>query len=127
MSRPGLPGPTRLVRPDQLIPPHEVRDPKKHRALTEGMLANGWQGRPVVALDTGNGVIALTGSHRLAAAADAGVECVPVYLLDTEIMEVAFAATETDLDDLSRTDQADMAEFLREAGEDNGHALMEAE
>ena len=54
-------------------PLHEVRDADKVAALAADMAANGWTGRPVLVVD-GEVMQAITGTHRLAAAAVAGIE-----------------------------------------------------
>lgn len=51
----------------RLIPLHEVHDEAKVDGLVESILANGWQGRPLLAVEWGDGRQALTGTHRLAA------------------------------------------------------------
>ena len=60
---------------------HGVHDDAKRDRLASGMGAHGWTGRPILAYDDGNGLHALTGSHREAAAKQAGVE-IPVYVID---------------------------------------------
>ncbi len=65
-----------------IIPLHEPRDAAKLAALTESMVEHGWTGRPILAIDNGNGYIALTGSHRIAAARAAGLDEIPVYAID---------------------------------------------
>jgi len=59
-------------------PPHNVRDTEKLSSLTKSMKDNGWQGRPILTYDVGRGNEALTGSHRIKAANQAGIE-VPIY------------------------------------------------
>lgn len=50
-----------------LIPLHEVHDDAKVDMLVGSILTNGWQGRPLLAIEYGDGLQALTGTHRLAA------------------------------------------------------------
>ncbi|RKH93582.1 ParB/RepB/Spo0J family partition protein [Corallococcus sp. AB038B] len=72
-----------MVRIDSIIPPHEVRDDGKLAALRESMEENGWQGRPLLGVPHPSAVgafLALTGSHRTAAAQEAGLEEVPLYV-----------------------------------------------
>lgn len=69
--------------PRYIQPLHCVRDPEKLRSLVESMKVRGWAGRPILALDAGDSPQALTGSHRIAAAVEAGLEEIPVYLIDT--------------------------------------------
>ena len=64
-------------------PLHEVRDADKLAELVASMEADGWTGTPVVVAGLGNGVVrALTGSHRLQAAQDAGIDEVPVVSIE---------------------------------------------
>lgn len=58
----------------RVLPLHEVRDEAKLEALIASMIVNGWQGRPVLAIDCGDYLQALTGSHRIAAAEAAEIE-----------------------------------------------------
>lgn len=66
----------------KIVPPHEVRDAEKLAALTEDMAAHGWTGRAILAINTGDGYAALTGSHRIAAAMAAGLDEIPAYVID---------------------------------------------
>lgn len=56
-------------------PRHEVTDPGKAGALAADMKTRGWRGAPLVVLR--DYAQALTGVHRLAAAALAGLDTVP--------------------------------------------------
>lgn len=48
---------------------HEAPEADKIAELVESMRTNGWQGAPILT----NGVLALTGTHRIAAAREAGI------------------------------------------------------
>ena len=66
-------------------PPHRANNAEKLALLTASM-EGGWQGRPLVLLEGGaGGWFAWTGSHRIQAARDAGLEEVPAVLLDNEL------------------------------------------
>ena len=69
-------------------PPHRANNAEKLQRLTASMEEGGWQGRPLVVLEVADGFAAWTGSHRLQAARDAGLEEVPAVLLDNELWEV---------------------------------------
>lgn len=72
------------INPQSITPLHGVKDTDKLAALGESM-TEGWQGRPLLAIDLGNNDIqAITGSHRIAAAIDAGLDRIPVYIISTE-------------------------------------------
>jgi hypothetical protein len=71
------------IRLDDIIPPHEVRDDEKLEAIRASMEDDGWKGRPLLVVPhpaADRTFLALTGSHRLAAAALAGREDVPCYV-----------------------------------------------
>lgn len=58
--------------------PHEITDDAKYEALAADMTSRGWAGPPVVVVDDpDDGMIPVTGSHRIPAAQEAGVQ-VPV-------------------------------------------------
>lgn len=80
--------------------PHGVEDPAKVEALAASMAANGWVGAPIV---TWFEDIQITGVHRQAAAAVAGI--------DPETI---------DLEDLFAEDGADYAEFCAEVEAGDG-------
>jgi ParB-like chromosome segregation protein Spo0J len=65
-----------------IIPLHGVHDPEKLKKLTASMEDCGWQDRPILCLDFGDRVQALTGSHRIAAAVAAGIDKIPAYVVD---------------------------------------------
>src|SRR5690348_2748995 len=90
-----------LRNPDRIQPPHEAYDGDKLADLVTSMRANGWQGAPVVTIagrDHGWGEgdpIAVTGSHRIAAAQQAGID-IPVVDLDTLLHEHGTSLAEVD-------------------------------
>lgn len=65
---------------DELLDPEYIRkindvEKSKLAKMINSLERNGYKGRPVVVLDNANeGYIALTGSHRLAAAEAVGIE-----------------------------------------------------
>lgn len=89
---------------------HDVEDPAKLADLTASMRAVGWVGAPVVTIagrDYGWGEgdpIAITGSHRIPAAAEAGIE-VPAVDLDDLLR--AHGTSLTDVDEQTGTDPDD--------------------
>lgn len=72
------------VDPSSLEPVNETI-PEKVQALAKLMKDRGWDGPPLIAV----GDQALTGSHRLAAAQLAGLETVPVIVIDGERFRIA--------------------------------------
>jgi hypothetical protein len=69
-----------IVSAKKVLPPHAPDDPEKLSALVESMKKEGWKGRPVVAMKYRNQIIGITGSHRIQAAADAGIDVPLVYV-----------------------------------------------
>ena len=69
---------------------HMAPEPAKVAELAADMAASGWQGAPILVW----GDVALTGTHRLAAAAEAGIEAHVLDLLDiaADIDRLAVAA-----------------------------------
>jgi hypothetical protein len=68
---------------NKIRPFHEVRDAEKLAALAASMEERGWNGRPIVVIDCGDYYQAITGSHRLAAANEAGLDEIPVAICET--------------------------------------------
>lgn len=71
-----------ITYPSFVQPPHSERNAKKTAAITRSIKQNGWQGRPLLVVKTGERFAALTGSHRLASAKKAGLEEVPCYVIN---------------------------------------------
>ncbi|TDC63865.1 hypothetical protein E1258_09465 [Micromonospora sp. KC207] len=63
--------------------PHAPEDDAKLGLLIEAMQANGWQGAPVVVIDREDAdPLAVTGSHRIAAAREADIDVPTVDLAE---------------------------------------------
>lgn len=60
--------------------PCEPRDAAKLTEISMSMRRDGWLGRPVILADAGDHVIALTGSHRLVAAAATQITICALWL-----------------------------------------------
>ena len=73
---------TDAANPTDIEPLHEVRDAEKLEALTASMERDGWQGRPILVSARDGGFFAYTGSHRIAAARAAGLDQVPVVVIE---------------------------------------------
>lgn len=73
----------RWIEPELIEPPHEVRDRAKLARLIDAMNADErWTHRPLLAIeDPVYGYVALTGSHRIAAAREVWAE-IPVVVVD---------------------------------------------
>lgn len=118
-------GEPEFVRPGAIEPPHEVRDKKKLADLVKKMQANGWQGRPVLTVDLGRGPEALTGSHRIRAAKQAGID-VPTIAIDPEIGNYEDDNGKT-IRDAMWWEADEIADYLEKAGEMEAAKLMRAE
>ena len=100
------------THPVSVMPPHEVRDQNKYEALVISMTSHGWRGRPLLAIGYGDGTYqALTGSHRIQAAIDTGLESIPVQLVLTP--EVVWDL----IDEHGAFDQDELLDALEEAGD----------
>ena len=82
---------TTTFDPCMIYPPHEARDMTLLANLTAAMRDNGWSGRPLLAwrASSDSEVRGLTGSHRTAAARDAGLDDVPVLLIECDDEDLA--------------------------------------
>lgn len=112
---------TRLA---SITPRHEVRDVAHRDAIAASMSEDGWIGRPLVVVDSGDGYLALTGSHRLAAARLAGLDEVPV------LVAVLPDGAEVRGEDIRvrgcrLTDQEELLEMLRESDPDAAAVMAE--
>ena len=68
--------------PADIEPLHEVRDAGKLEALVASMERDGWQGRALLVSAREGRFFAYTGSHRIAAARAAGLDQVPVVVIE---------------------------------------------
>jgi len=91
---------SRLAFVDTLIPPHEVDSLAKLNNLTSRILELGWIGPPLIVSENQ----ALTGTHRIAAAKQAGLRLIPVVelraLCDNGQLDVPPNPTRKQLKDL---------------------------
>jgi len=119
---------------DDIRPLHEVRNKTKLKALTEKIAEHGWQGGPILVEEVlDRGYRAWTGTHRLAAAKAAGLDTVPVVLVDVEkvweelrMRELDFGKIKDGLVDATYDDE-DRYKLLEAAGDDRAAALMHNE
>ncbi|HTS70655.1 MAG TPA: ParB/RepB/Spo0J family partition protein, partial [Terriglobia bacterium] len=66
---------------DLIRPLHPVRQEWLFDELVADMTENGWQGRPLIVIERESDYLAWTGSHRVAAAADAGLTTILCYVI----------------------------------------------
>jgi hypothetical protein len=117
--------PNDVVNPNGIEPPHSVRDVEKKEKLIQDMEQNGWVGRPILVFDVGRGNEALTGSHRIAAAKQVGIE-VPIYKIDESIGDYADKNGNT-IFDAAYFEPEDIVKFLKEFGDKDAVKLMQQE
>jgi len=104
---------------------HAPRDQQKLNKLTADMKKNGWTGRPLLAYEDGNGIHAITGSHRLTAAKNTNTP-VPYILVDdaTLVHENEHGQS---ISDFIGNDDFYLGEFLKNAGDKRAAYLMSLE
>jgi uncharacterized protein len=115
----------REVAASRIEPVNSV-DPDKVESLAESMRRNGWSGRPVLAYEGANGTTAATGSHRIAAAHEAGID-VPVMNIGDDVLYYTDEDGNTLADLIGTGDDRPLEKFLREAGDDRAADLIQAE
>lgn len=72
---------------NNIAAPHDVTDESKTNTIAESLERDGWLGRSVLVIDMGGTYRALTGSHRIAAAARVGVD-VPCLVINADDLAV---------------------------------------
>ena len=101
------------VDPYDVDPVNDITDEAKIKYLVEEFEKNGYRGRPVVALGSeSEQSIALTGSHRILAAREAGIEIPVVYIAYDENNPLIQDLTDAQGDD----ERAQVAAELYEEG-----------
>lgn len=111
------------IDPRDLRPLHPAQSRRFTRELAGDMRRDGWQGRPLLVIETGDGDYqAWTGSHRIAAAVLAGLDAVPCYLLpEHSIASEGISATAGHCMDHERL------AIIRRTGDEQAIALMAQE
>lgn len=110
-----------MIRTRSIYPPHSAENEEKVLALYASMQRDGWQGRPLLVVPSGDAYQALTGSHRWKAADEAGIEEVPCVVVDAE----KFYGAGYDINDLWDDDVR--LSILREIGDEDAARLMAEE
>jgi diguanylate cyclase (GGDEF)-like protein len=110
---------------DYPIARHDVRRPEAVDALAKSIAERGWVGRPLLVV-TDDGVrVAWTGTHRLAAAKQAGLSADKIPTI--EVDGAALRAAGYDLDDLTARGKKKRIEALRAIGNEEAAKLLEDE
>jgi len=107
---------------------HEITDQNKVDQISESMSNDGWTGYPILVIDMGNEMQALTGVHRIAAAEQASIEP-NIYYIDGEINSDVPELWEALADAIDDDDRLDALRELNEAGKVDEYAIeiMQAE
>lgn len=112
----------------KIVPPHEVRDRAKLDAISASMTADGWAGRPLLVMEEGDHYVALTGSHRHAAAVEADLDAIPCVLADAEAFYAEYPDAEPGRDrGMPWRDDSDKLAVFRALGDEAAAGLIEAE
>lgn len=107
---------------DLIKPLHEVRSQRLLSDLTKDMKDNGWQGRPLLVIAREHDFLAWTGSHRIAAAIEAGLESIPCHVIEERrLTKLGFDA------DFGHVDDGDRLAILRKMRDEEACQIMWAE
>ena len=119
------------ISPKSIRPLHEVRDEAKFAALVDSMETSGWVGRPLLVVDEGGGdYVALTGSHRLSAALEAGlseVPCVVVQQCERLTVEAVLGGVDVCLDGVRLSEDEERLVAMEALGHELAVSLMHEE
>lgn len=110
------------IDPRSLIPLHDVRSKVSLQRLVDDMAENGWMGRPLLVVESPKGFFAWTGSHRIAAAVEVGLESIPCYVVE----ERRLARFDADAR-WGHVDDSDRLKIVRGLGDDTAIGIMWAE
>jgi phage gp29-like protein len=123
--------PTVSMDPSEIVPRNEVEPDRTYKRLIKSMRRGGWKGDPILAYKDGDEEVeALTGSHRLEAAKDLGMN-VPVKIMirdhahETPEVAKAWEAMKEATRDGDTNDT--IAEHVAKIGDHEATALMNAE
>ncbi len=114
-----MPNPCQHISPFEIEPLHEVRNQSAVAEIVQEMSENGWRGRPLLVIRSTGRFVAWTGSHRIAAARDAGLATVPCYVLD----ESRLAAYDVDAR-WGHVDDTDRLRIIQKVGDPEALHLM---
>lgn len=113
-----------VLSSSMIEPPHSARDKVKLSALIDEMKSGGWQGRPVLAIQSDNGAAqAITGSHRIAAAKKSGVE-IPVQYVDRSKIDQWFKNNNYSSSDFFALDDFYKQQLFQDIGDSRAARLM---
>lgn len=111
------------ANPENILPVNEITDADKFAALVYDFEHGGYSGRPILAGELGDGQFqALTGSHRIYAAREAGIDIPVEKIAYTERTAALFAA-------MTDEERVSIAKSLYESGDisQNAYRLIKYE
>lgn len=86
------------MSPDDITPVNDITNQSKFEDIAADMKENGWQGDPILAYEGGNGMQSVTGSHRIYAAREAGLNEIPVSVIKFERGSNSYDTFERDIE-----------------------------
>src|SRR5437868_2722841 len=104
------------IEPSRIKPLHDVRNQRILDELVASMLDQGWNGRPLLVIQRGANYFAWTGSHRIAAAKEAGLQAVPCYVLQENRLPVTA--------DYGHVEDYERLKILSEIGDETAIHIM---
>lgn len=107
-----------MIAPEDLRPLHAARDIDKLNGLASDMREHGWQGRQLLVIQREKAYFAWTGSHRIAAAIEAGLEEVPCYVLQEDELQGEIDAVWGCVEDWERL------KAIRQTGDETAIRIM---
>jgi hypothetical protein len=114
-----------LINPKKLNPLNKIEDAEKYKTILNSMEESGYQGRPILAYMDKGKANALTGSHRIFAAREAGID-VPVVFVNPSVMKWEDKSGVFGTFKESINDQR-VYEYLKAAGDDVAASLSKLE
>ena|SRR5690242_5884992 len=111
-----------MINPEILVTLNEAVNTERLDELVADMRTHGWRDRPLLVIETESDFVAWTGSHRIAAAIEAGLTKVPCYVLAQS--KLSSAEFKIGCGHLSN---AERAEIIRRSGDRRAFEIMEQE
>ncbi len=101
------------IDPSRIEPINPITDRDKYKALVLDMKKNGWRGRELLVIEDGESYRALTGSHRIYAAREAGINAKVRIINSSRITQDQI---EELIDARDDTDRLAILKYLKDSG-----------
>jgi ParB-like nuclease domain len=106
------------IDPEEITPLHEVNQTSLNELIAD-MKESGWNGRPLLVIERASDYLGWTGSHRIAAAREAGLSLVLCYVIrERELIKRGFDPERGHVMDYERL------KILRKIGDKEAIQLM---